>query len=68
MPCNCEQGKCDCGGKVSRATVVVVVLICVAISAMSIGFYRLVSQNTGEDCEITLQFQDSKATYIGKTV
>ena len=54
--------------KTNRTTVVVAVLICVAISAMSIGFYRLVSQNTGQDCEITLQFQDSKATYIGKTV
>jgi hypothetical protein len=73
MPCNqnCEQGrKCDCGGsKSDRAVVIVVTLLLAGIVAMGFGFYNLLSGNKGQDCAVTLQFDNNvKATYIGKTV
>jgi hypothetical protein len=73
MPCNqnCNQGRlCDCkkDANVDRATVVVVTLIFIAFVSMGFGLYKLVNGNKGQDCQIEVQFQDSKATYIGKTV
>jgi hypothetical protein len=72
MPCNqnCEQGrKCDCGDKnVDRTTVVVATLLLVCIVSMCFGFYKLINGNTGQDCAVEVRFQDSTATYIGKTV
>jgi hypothetical protein len=72
MPCNqdCEQGrKCDCDRSGDRAVVIVVTLLLVAIVSMGFGFYKLLSGNTGQDCAVTLQFDNNvKATYIGKTV
>ena len=76
MPCNqnCEQGrKCDCGDKnvdrsVDRATVVIATLLFVCIVSICVGLVKLYNGNTGQDCQIEVQFNDSKATYIGKTV
>jgi hypothetical protein len=71
MPCNqnCNQGRnCDCPRTTYRATVIVVTLLLLAIFSMGFGFYRLISGNTGQDCAVEVQFKDSTATYIGKTV
>ena len=64
----CNQGRdCDCPRTTDRATVIVVTLLIVAIVSMCFGFYKLINGNTGQDCEVSLQFKDSKATYIGRT-
>jgi len=72
MPCNqrCNQGRdCQCGDRsVDRATVVVATLLAICIVSICLGLYKLYHGNTGQDCQIEVQFQDSKATYIGKTV
>jgi hypothetical protein len=73
MPCNqnCNQGRnCDCkkDSSVDRATVVVATLLLICILSICLGLYKLYNGNTGQDCQIEVQFQDSKATYIGKTV
>ena len=76
MPCNqnCEQGrKCDCGDKsvdtsVDRATVVIATLLVICILSICLGLYKLYNGNKGQECQIEVQFNDSKATYIGKTV
>ena len=72
MPCsqNCEQGRrCDCGDRsLDRATVVVVTLLFIAGFSMAYGLIQLFDGNTGQDCAVEVQFNDSKATYIGKTV
>ena len=76
MPCNqnCEQGrKCDCGDKnvdtsVDRATVVIATLLFICIVSICLGLVKLYNGNVGQDCQIEVQFNDSKATYIGKTV
>ena len=55
--------------KYSRATIVVAILACIAISAMSIGIYKLFCLQKGEECAVTLQFNNNiKATYLGKVV
>ena len=62
MTCNnnCNQG---------RSTVVVATLLLAGILGMGYGFYTLLYPSAkGQDCAITVQFKDSKATYIGKTV
>jgi len=73
MACNnnCNQGRdCDCGRdrSVDRATVVVATLLLICILSICLGLYKLYNGNAGQDCQIEVQFQDSKATYIGKTV
>jgi hypothetical protein len=72
MPCNqqCNQGRtCDCADRsVDRATVVVATLLLICIVSMCFGFYKLINGNKGQDCAVEVQFNDSKATYIGKTV
>ena len=72
MPCNqdCEQGrKCNCDRSGDRAVVIVATLLLIAIVSMGFGVYKLLSGNTGQDCAVTLQFDNNvKATYIGKTV
>jgi len=72
MPCNqnCNQGRnCNCGNRsVDRATVVVVTLMLIAFVSMGYGVWKLYHVNTGQDCAVEVQFQDSKATYIGKTI
>ena len=76
MPCsqNCEQGRrCDCADcnvdrSVDRATVVIATLLVICILSICLGLYKLYNGNTGQDCAVEVQFQDSKATYIGKTV
>jgi hypothetical protein len=35
---------------------------------MGFGIWKLIHENTGLDCAVEVQFNDSKATYIGKTV
>jgi hypothetical protein len=55
--------------KYSRATIVVAILACIAISAMSIGIYKLFCLQKGDECAVTLQFNNNiKATYLGKVV
>ena len=72
MPCNqdCEQGrKCNCDRSGDRAVVIVATLLLVAVVSMGFGVYKLLSGNKGQDCAVTLQFNNNvKATYIGKTV
>jgi hypothetical protein len=72
MPCEkeCNQGRnCDCPRTTDRATVIVVTLLLLAIVSMGFGVWKLLSGNTGQDCAVTLQFDNNvKATYIGKTV
>jgi hypothetical protein len=49
--------------------VVVATLLLAGILGMGYGFYTLLYPSAkGQECEITFQFKDSKATYIGKTV
>jgi len=73
MPCNqnCEQGRrCDCAPdrSVDRATVVIATLLFVCIVSICVGLVKLYNGNAGQDCAVEVQFNDSKATYIGKTV
>ena len=73
MPCtnNCNQGRnCQCGRDTSidRATVIVVTLLLVAIVSMGFGVWKLLHGNKGSQCQIEVQFKDSKATYIGTSV
>jgi hypothetical protein len=71
MPCNqnCEQGrKCNCDRTTDRATVIVVTLLLLAIVSMGFGVWKLLNGNAGQDCAVEVRFQDSTATYIGKTV
>ena len=72
MTCNrdCQQGrKCDCDRTTDRATVVIATLLLICIVSIGFGLYKLMNRNTGQDCAVTLQFNNNvKATYIGKTV
>ena len=72
MPCNqnCNQGRnCNCDRSLDRSTVVVATLLLAGMFGMGYGFYTLLYPSAkGEDCAVTVQFKDSKATYIGKTV
>ena len=71
MPCNqdCNQGRdCDCPRTTDRATVIVVTLLLLTIVSMGFGVWKLFNGNTGQDCAVEVRFQDSTATYIGKTV
>ena len=72
MPCEkeCNQGRnCDCPRTTDRATVIVVTLLLLAIVSMGFGVWKLLFGNSGQECEVTLQFKDNvKATYIGRTV
>lgn len=54
--------------KYSRAEVVVIVLFLICIVSMTIGIYKLLHVNTGYPCAVEVQFNDSKATYIGRSV
>jgi hypothetical protein len=54
--------------KQDRVILVVATFAVLCLFCMGYGIYKLINGNTGLDCEITLQFNDSKATYIGKTV
>jgi hypothetical protein len=74
MTCNrdCQQGrKCDCSkdASIDRATVVIATLILICIVSIGFGLYKLMNRNKGEECAVTLQFNNNvKATYIGRTV
>ena len=72
MPCEkeCNQGRnCNCDRTTDRATVIVVTLLLLAIVSMGFGVWKLLSGNAGQDCAVTLQFDNNvKATYIGKVV
>ena len=74
MPCNqnCEQGhKCTCepDRSVDRATVVVATLLLICIVSIGYGLYKLMHRNKGQECAVTLQFNNNvKATYIGRSV
>ena len=66
----CNQGRnCNCDRTTDRATVIVVTLLLLAIVSMGFGVWKLLSGNAGQDCAVTLQFDNNvKATYIGKVV
>jgi hypothetical protein len=74
MPCNqnCNQGRnCDCKKESSgdRAVVIISTLILIAVVSMGFGLYKLINGTKGQDCAVTLQFQDGvKATYLGTSV
>ena len=74
MPCNqnCDQGrKCDCkkDASIDRATVVIATLLLICIVSIGLGLYKLMNGNKGQECAVTLQFNNNvKATYIGRTV
>lgn len=73
MTCNrdCQQGrKCDCSkdASIDRAAVVIATLLLICIVSIGFGLYKLMNRNKGQECAVTLQFKDSKATYIGRTV
>ena len=72
MPCNqeCNQGRnCNCDRSLDRSTVVVATLLLAGIFGMGYGFYTLLYPSAkGQDCAVEVQFKDSKATYIGRTV
>jgi len=73
MPCNqnCNQGRnCDCKKDTSadRATVIVATLLLICIVSIGLGLYKLLHGNAGQECAVEVQFKDSKATYIGKSV
>ncbi len=74
MPCNqeCNQGRnCNCkkDSSIDRATVVVATLLLICIVSIGFGLYKLMHGTKGQDCAVTLQFNNNvKATYIGKTV
>lgn len=66
---NCNQGRsCTCSGRSDRAVVIVATLLLIALVAMGFGVWKLLHGNAGQECEVTLQFKDSKATYIGTTL
>ena len=67
MPCN-ENCNCKKDSSVDRATVVIATLLFICIISICVGLVKLYNGNTGQDCQIEVQFNDSKATYIGKTV
>jgi hypothetical protein len=70
MTCNktdCNQGRCDCPRDNDKA-VVVAVLFLVLILSMSFGMWKLFNLGKGSPCAVTLQFKDSKATYIGASL
>jgi hypothetical protein len=54
--------------KSDRALVVITALILVALLSMGYGFYKLIKGKTGSPCAVEVQFNDSKATYIGRSV
>lgn len=64
MTCN---KNCDCP-KHSRKDVVVAVLFMVVILSMSFGMWKLFNLGKGSPCAVEVQFNDSKATYIGQSV
>ena len=72
MPCEkeCNQGRnCNCDRSVDRATVVVATLLLICICSIGYGLWLLEHPSTGNECAVTLQFNNNvKATYIGKTV
>lgn len=75
MTCNkqCEQGRdCDCDHSADRSFLVVCamgIVLVVALGVMVYGLVKLVEAPAkGTPCEIEVQFKDSKATYIGRSV
>jgi hypothetical protein len=54
--------------KYDRATVVVAVLMVVCMLAMCYGIYKLLHVDSGYPCSVEVQFKDSRATYIGRSV
>jgi hypothetical protein len=72
MPCNqqCNQGRdCQCDRSGDRAVVIVATLLTIAILAMGFGVWKLFHVTKGQDCAVTLKFQDgAKVTYLGKSV
>jgi hypothetical protein len=54
--------------KHSRATVVVSVLMVICMLSLCYGVYKLLHTDAGYPCAVEVQFKDSKATYIGRTV
>jgi len=40
----------------------------IAFVSMGYGIWKLYNGNKGQDCAVEVQFKDSKATYIGKSI
>ena len=72
MPCNgnCDQGRqCQCGNTTTdRAVVVICGLLLIAVVSMGFGVWKLFHATKGQDCAVEVQFNDSKATYIGTSI
>ena len=78
MPCSqdCQQGrKCNCKNSpfdtaifdVAPILIIIILISCICMGSFMI--YRLVTDLTsGQQCEVTVKFKDSSATYIGRTV
>jgi hypothetical protein len=54
--------------KYSRATVVITVLMIICMLSLCYGIYKLLHIDAGYPCAVEVQFKDSKATYLGRTV
>lgn len=53
----------------NKTMAAVAVLMVICMISLCYGFYKLLfTSTTGQECAVTVQFKDSKATYIGKTV
>ena len=54
--------------KYSRDTVGITVLMIIGMLSLCYGIYKLLHIDAGYPCAVEVQFKDSKAIYIGKSV
>lgn len=54
--------------KYNGIEIAAIVLFLVCIVSITIGVYKLLHVNTGYPCAVEVQFKDSTATYIGRSV
>lgn len=68
--CTCQPDKSANQIKVDKTTLVVATLLLIFTLSMVFGLYELIieSVSKGQECEVTVRFKDSSATYIGRTV
>ena len=64
---DCNQGRCDCPRDNDKAVVIAILFIVLIFSA-ALGMCKLFNIGKGSPCAVTLQFKDSKATYIGSSL
>jgi len=70
---SCNQGRnCNCkkDSSIDKEAATVAMLLLIFTVSMVYGLYKIIIEpvSKGQDCQIEVQFNDSKATYIGKTV